>query len=83
MLKRYDDKEKPVVPYISDLTRLLNENFEDIENDDRAYYLMKKHFVQQYPSVEKIQINGLDNHYLSDFFENRSSIKDVWVRVEK
>uniref|UniRef100_A0AAR5PS10 B-block binding subunit of TFIIIC domain-containing protein n=1 Tax=Dendroctonus ponderosae TaxID=77166 RepID=A0AAR5PS10_DENPD len=60
MLKPLDSQEKRLVPHICDLTKLLSTTFEDIETDDRASYLMKKYFVQQYPTLQSFKVDGLE-----------------------
>ncbi|CAG9770226.1 unnamed protein product [Ceutorhynchus assimilis] len=83
MLKQYDSSKKRLVPYISDLTKLLSVNFEEFENEEAGYNLMKKHFVQQYPSLKTINADGLNAHYLSDYIESRSQLEEIWISLEK
>lgn len=83
MLKPDDKTGKREVPYISDLTKLLTVIFEDRDCDERASYLMKKHFIQKYPTLEDVQIDDLSTNYLSEFLERRESIKHVWAKAER
>ncbi|XP_050315059.1 uncharacterized protein LOC126749412 [Anthonomus grandis grandis] len=81
-----DCKEPRTVPYISDLVNLLFTIYEegDIKTDEtKSLALIKKHFVKQYPRMENVSVKDIDRHYLADYIENRTSIKDVWVNVER
>lgn len=83
MLKPDDETGKREVPYISDLTKLLTVTFEDQDCDERASYLMKKHFIQKYPTLEHVEMDALKTNYLSEVLEKRESIKNVWAKVER
>lgn len=59
MLKPLGSQER-LVPHFCELTKLLSTTFEDIETDDRASSLIKKYFVQQYPSCQSFKVGGLE-----------------------
>ncbi|ERL87841.1 hypothetical protein D910_05229 [Dendroctonus ponderosae] len=78
MLKPLDSQEKRLVPHVCDLTKLLSTTFEEIETDDRASYLMKKYFVQQYPTLQSFKVDGLET--LAATLERTCSIAEKLER---
>ncbi|XP_066261797.1 general transcription factor 3C polypeptide 1 [Euwallacea similis] len=82
MLKPDDDSGERLVPYISNLTKLLTETFDEVESDDGASYLMKKHFVQKYPALESlISSSSSNNQYVASL--EAQNFQEVRERVEK
>ncbi|KAJ8949184.1 hypothetical protein NQ318_021677 [Aromia moschata] len=57
MLQSTSPQEKRKIPYITDLSFLLNESFPDLNKDEKTLERLKNHFITQYALLEDIIIN--------------------------
>ncbi|KAF7286167.1 hypothetical protein GWI33_007129 [Rhynchophorus ferrugineus] len=77
MLRVTSKEEKRNVPYITDLTKLLTENFDEIETDELTIDRLKKHFVQQYPSLVTFEADASHNS-ITESIENKMKLNNLW-----
>ncbi|XP_030759569.1 general transcription factor 3C polypeptide 1 [Sitophilus oryzae] len=80
MLKESTIDEKRVVPYITDLMKLLSENFDEIE-DEQNIDRLRKHFVQQYPQTETFEVEGLSDSKVLDLLQYKVNLMEIWSDI--
>lgn len=79
--------EERVVPYITELSELLNkENFTESTVDDNTLEQLKNHFITKYPHLEGFVINNLDqfkNYFIVEYIDNQSRNVEIWKKIQE
>ncbi|XP_074040495.1 general transcription factor 3C polypeptide 1 isoform X2 [Leptinotarsa decemlineata] len=82
---RLGSSEDRRIPYITDLSDLLNkENFGDIPTDEKTLKRLKNHFITQYASLQKVIVEDLEYvpENILNIIEDKLKIERIWNKVE-
>lgn len=87
MLRPAIPNEERLIPYITELSHLLNkENYAEVNTDDEKVEQLKSHFITQYPQLKRVILEGQDKfneHYVIDFIESSKRNEKVWETVNR
>ncbi|XP_056639937.1 general transcription factor 3C polypeptide 1 [Diorhabda sublineata] len=84
MLELNTNNEERTIPYITELSDLLKENFSELKTNVNVLAL-KEHFITQYATLNRILYEDYEyikNHYMIKFIEDRTQNKKLWDRIE-
>lgn len=78
--------EDRIVPYITELSDLLNESFIELDTEEEILEQLKTHFITQFPQLESLTIQNQDQlqeFYLLDFIQSHSRNENVWKKLQR
>lgn len=87
MLRLPEPNEDRIIPYITELSDLLNkESFTELNIDEETLERLKSHFITQYAQLESVDLDGKDlfqDFYLVDYIETHSKNRNIWKKVQR
>lgn len=87
MLRPPVPNEDRIVPYITELSDLLNrENLTDLDTEEENLEQLKSHFITQYPQLESLSVEDHDclkEFYFVDYIQAHSKNEKIWKKVER
>ncbi|KAJ8939733.1 hypothetical protein NQ314_011019 [Rhamnusium bicolor] len=85
MLKYTPTNEERQIPYITDLSSLLNkENFTELNTDEKTLERLKNHFIYQYALLEDFTLEEyeqLKDFYMIEYLEQSMRNKSIWDKI--
>lgn len=87
MLRPPLPNEDRIIPYITELSDLLNkDSFTEHKIDDETLERLKSHFITQYAQLESLVLDEKDqlqDYYLVDYIMTRSNNEKIWKQVQR
>lgn len=87
MLRPPVPNEDRIVPYITELSDLLNkESFTELKTDDETLEELNAHFITQYPLLESVSIeerDRLQEFYFLDHLHAHSKNDNILKKIQR
>lgn len=87
MLRPSVPNEDRIIPYITELSDLLNrENLTEPDTDEETLEQLKSHFITQYPRLESLSVEEQDclrEFYFIDYIKAHSKNEKIWKKVQR
>lgn len=87
MLRPPVPNEDRMVPYITELSDLLNkESFTELKTDEKTLEELNAHFKTQYPLLDSLLIekrDRLQEFYFLDYFQAHSKNENILKKIQR